>query len=121
VGSHANKELVFFYKPDKTLIEADLMFNLPATEQYSRTKESPTDGILTKLFVKLQSTHGTAVWQKRFLWYAASSSDRNAFNKSVQRINSWDFEKIIPCHGDVIEKDAKGIFAKVMAWHLGKK
>ena len=30
VSSHTNKDLVFCYKPDKTLIEADIIFNLLA-------------------------------------------------------------------------------------------
>ncbi|KAI4148255.1 MAG: hypothetical protein L6R39_002841 [Caloplaca ligustica] len=118
VGSHANKELVFCHKPDKTLIEADMMFNLPAHEQYSRTGEKATDGILTRFFTTFQNTVGSATWQKRFLWYVASAPDRKGFNESIRRINSWDFEKIIPCHGDVIEHDGKAIFQKVFAWHL---
>lgn len=40
VDGHVNRELVFLYRPDKILIEADLMFNLPAREQYSRVPES---------------------------------------------------------------------------------
>ena len=118
VGSHGNKELVFFHKPERTLIEADLMFNLPATEQYSKTREGATTGILTKLFIGLMSAEGTATWQKRFLWYAASSPDRPDFNRSIRKIDSWDFQRIIPCHGDVIESGAKGIFKKVFNWHL---
>ena len=118
VGSHSNKELVFCHKPSKTLIEADMMFNLPATEQFSKTGENPTAGFLTKLFVGLQSTKGEATWQKRFLWYAASSGNRADFNKSAQRIASWDFERVIPCHGDVIETGGKDVFRKVFEWHL---
>ena len=124
VGSHANKELVFHYKPDKTLIQADLMFNLPATEQHSKTAEGAESGILTKLFTGFQNTKGDATWQKRFLWYAVSAGNRPDFNKSVGKINEWDFDRIIPCHGDVIESGGKGIFQKVLAWHLaalGKK
>lgn len=68
VGSHANKELVFCHKPDRTLIEGDMMFNLPAKEQYSRTGEDPSGGILTKMFIGMQNMMGTALWQKRFLW-----------------------------------------------------
>ena len=94
------------------------MFNLPATEQYSRTQEGAESGYLTKFFTGLQNTKGTAIWQKRFIWYIASSKDRSAFSESIKKINRWDFERIIPCHGDVIEKDAKGIFQKVMEWHL---
>lgn len=118
VGSHANKELVFCHKPDKTLIQADMMFNLPAHEQYSRTGEKATDGILTKFFTSFQNTVGSATWQKRFLWYVASGPDRKGFNESVRKINGWDFDKIIPCHGDVIETEGKAIFRKVFAWHL---
>ncbi|KAI9832165.1 MAG: hypothetical protein M1819_004516 [Sarea resinae] len=122
VPVHPNKELVVNYRPDKTLIEADLMFNLPATEQYSKTGLDPNSGVFTKLFGAIQSAHGPATWQKRMLWYGFSSSNRDGFNKSVQRIAGWDFDKIIPCHGDVIETGGKGVFEKVFEWHLqGKK
>ncbi len=43
VDAHMNRELVFFYKPDRALIEADLLFNLPPTEQYSRV-QGPRQG-----------------------------------------------------------------------------
>jgi len=36
----------------------------------------------------------------------------------VNKVSKWDFDRIIPCHGDVIESGGKGIFDKVMAWHL---
>ena len=122
VGAHSNKELVFYHKPDKTLIEADLMFNLPATEQYSRVEGGATGGILNRLFVGLMSAQGRAIWQKRFLWYAASAGDRKGFNDSIKRIDAWDFDRIVPCHGDVIESGGKDIFRNVMEWHLkGKK
>lgn len=118
VGSHANKELVFCHKPDRTLIEADMMFNLPAKEQFSKTGEDPTSGFLTKMFIGLQNTVGAATWQKRFLWYAASSGDRKGFNASARKIAGWDFDKIIPCHGDVIETGGKEVFKRVFQWHL---
>ncbi|KAF2456321.1 hypothetical protein BDY21DRAFT_346781 [Lineolata rhizophorae] len=118
VASHANKELVFNYKPERTLIEADLLFNLPAKEQFSKSKDSPTAGILTKLFTALNGTSGSGGAQKRFIWYAISSGDRTGFSKSVSKIASWDFDRIIPCHGDVIETGGKGIFEKIMQWHL---
>lgn len=63
-------------------------------------------------------TKGEAMGHKRFLWYAVSRSDRTAFNESMVRINAWDFERMIPCHGDVIEKDSKTVFQKLMKWHL---
>jgi hypothetical protein len=118
VDAHPNKELVFLYKPERTLIQADYLFNLPATEQYSRSGEPATKGLLTRLVTKLQGTQGAAMGQKRLMWYAMSSGDRAGFAKSAQRINGWDFERIIPCHGDVIESGGKGIFRKIFEWHL---
>lgn len=118
VHSHANKELVFNHKPSRTLIEADLLFNLPATEQMSKTGESATSGLLTRLMNSLNNTKGEALGQRRFLWYLASAADRPSFNASMKKIDSWDFDRIIPCHGDVIETGGKGIFQKVMQWHL---
>ena len=94
------------------------MFNLPATEQYSRTREGATSGFLTNMFVGLMTAHGEAKWQKRLLWYGVSSGDRKGFNESVRRIEEWDFDRIIPCHGDVIEKGGKGIFQNIFEWHL---
>ena len=116
VHSHVNKELVFLHKPSRTMIEADLLFNLPATEQFSKSGISPTSGILTKIFVGLNNVRGDATWHKRFLWYAAAGKDRPGFSKSVAAIDKWDFDRIIPCHGDVIESGGKGVFTKLTEW-----
>lgn len=118
VDAHPNKELVFFHKASKTLIEADLLFNLPATEQYSRSGIDATTGWATKLFNGIQNTRGDAVWQKRMLWYVFSKGDREGFNRSMRRINGWGFENLVPAHGDCVVGDGKGVFEKVMAWHL---
>lgn len=118
IDAHANKELVFNYKRERTLIEADLIFNLPALEQYSKSNEDPHTGLLTRIFKRLNNTLGNAVWQRRFIWYAASSGDRPGFNRSIGKIDKWDFDRLIPCHGDVIETGAKGVFRNVLGWHL---
>lgn len=121
VDSHPNKEIVFHHKPSKTLIEADYLFNLPATEQYSKTGIDPTSGWVTKLFAGLENTKGEATWQKRMLWYVFSKSDRKGFGESAKRINAWGFENLVPCHGDVFLGDGKSVFEKVFRWHLEGK
>lgn len=124
VDGHANRELVFLYRPDGVLIEADLMFNLPAVEQYSRVPEPERGrggGLADRLFQHLQSTRADEPnWIRRFTWYAASK-DRASLTESVRRIAAWDFATLIPCHGDVIEGDAKAVFTKVFKWHLQGK
>lgn len=123
VHVHPNRELVFYYKPERVLIEADLMFNLPAIEQYSRVpeKDKPAPGFLGRLFETLQTTQGDAKGMKRFLWYALSRGDRAGFAESVKRIEAWEFDVIVPCHGETIMEGGKGVFEKVFAWHLEGK
>ncbi|KAK5632295.1 hypothetical protein RRF57_008009 [Xylaria bambusicola] len=125
VTAHKNQEIVLFYKPDRVLIEADLMFNLPPTEQYSKVPEQKnTGGLLKKIFYSLNSTAGPAKGHKRLIWFAISNSnkDRPGFNESIKRIHGWDFNTLIPCHGDTIEGTGKETFAKIFDWHInGKK
>lgn len=122
VHSHANKELVFLHKPTRTMIEADLLFNLPATEQFSRTGDDPRGGILTKIFAGMLNTRGDMKWHKRFLYYAVGSGDRKGFAESMRKIQSWgEFDRIIPCHGDVIEQGGSRILAQATAWFTDAK
>ncbi|KAI1825871.1 hypothetical protein F4861DRAFT_500158 [Xylaria intraflava] len=126
VADHQSKEIVLFYKPEKVLIEADLMFNLPPTEQYSKVPDSEKKGggLLKKIFYALNSTAGPAKGHKRLLWYAISNGTKNraGFNESIKRIHSWDWNTLIPCHGDSIEGTGKEIFSKIFDWHInGKK
>lgn len=119
--SHMNKELLFVHKPTKTLIEADLIFNLPATEQYSKSGQNANSGIFTKFFGSIMNTRGDMIWQRRFIWYAGGGKDRAGFAESAKKINAWDFDRIIPCHGDVIETGGKSIFQRATAWFVEGK
>lgn len=117
VDGHANKEVVFNHRKSGTLIEGDLLFNLPATEQFSKSGIDPKTGLFTRLFTWLNSTEGEALAQRRVIWHGIAQ-DKPAFNREVSRIAGWKFDRIVPCHGDVVESGGKGIFEKVMKWHL---
>lgn len=60
------------------------------------------------------------MWQKRFLWYVAVK-DRVAFGNSAKRIMTWGFDRVVPCHGDVIETGGKDVFGKMVDWFTGGK
>lgn len=119
VYGHASRELVFLHKRSGSLIEADLLFNLPGTEQYSKTSTGAHPGIFEKVFAPLMSAIPASVWQKRMTWYLLASGDRRAFGESMRRIDGWEFDRIIPCHGDVVETGGKGVFREIMGWFLG--
>lgn len=123
VDGHVNRELVFLYKPEKVLIEADLLFNLPPTEQYSKVPQAERDNtsVTGRIFSQTQTIGEDPKWMRRLNWYVVAK-DRVSYNKSLRRIDTWEFDTLIPCHGDVMEGNAKEQFRKVFVWHLeGKK
>ncbi|THH13984.1 hypothetical protein EW146_g6295 [Bondarzewia mesenterica] len=89
-----NKDVAFLHEPSKTLVEADLLFNMPAIEQYSRSWFSGR----TPFFGNPYST-----LQKKMMW--SLGVDKEAMKRDARTVAGWDFNRIIPCHGDVIEKD----------------
>lgn len=121
---HPNKEIVLLYRPDNVLIEADLLFNLPAAEQYQRVDPATRRGapgranLANRLFQSFMRTDGELVWPRRFQWHVASRSNRARFDEGLRVVDRWPFATIIPCHGEVIDKDAKAVFRRVFTWHL---
>ncbi|ERF76004.1 hypothetical protein EPUS_08258 [Endocarpon pusillum Z07020] len=114
--SHPSKELIYYHKPSKTMIQADFIFNLPAYEQYSKSGEGATSGVFTKLFTGLMNTRNDITWQRRFVWYVLSSKDRAGFSESVNKMKRWELQRIVPSHGDVIESEAQSVFDKITRW-----
>jgi glyoxylase-like metal-dependent hydrolase (beta-lactamase superfamily II) len=122
VDGHANHEIVLFFKPERILIEADLLFNLPATEQYSRVPGGVGNSLADRVALSTNTTTGDLKWVRRWIWYVVSARDRSSFNESVKRIATWDFGTVIPCHGDVMEgEEGKAAFMRVLQWHLEGK
>lgn len=53
------------------------------------------------------------------MWYITAPKNHEVFARQAKRVSrEWEFERIIPCHGDVVEKDAKGAWDSVMKWFL---
>ena len=41
-----------------------------------------------------------------------------AMKRDAKVVANWDIERIIPCHGDVIEHDAKTAWAEAYKYYL---
>ncbi|KAF7790006.1 hypothetical protein EIP86_000954 [Pleurotus ostreatoroseus] len=110
----SKKDVAWLHVPSRTLIVADLIFNLPATEQYSKTSASPAlKAPLSWLMPKFQPY--SPGFQK-FLWN--EGKDKTAMRESAKTVSEWEFDRIIPCHGDVIETDAKKAWSSAFARYL---
>ncbi|OSD02699.1 hypothetical protein PYCCODRAFT_1452177 [Trametes coccinea BRFM310] len=104
-----NKDVAFFHPKSRTMIEADLLFNLPAREQYSKTGSPGYFPIFGNL-----NPYSWA--HKRFAW--SLGVDKEAMKRDVKTVAGWDFDRIIPCHGDVIEKNAKAAWLEAYKWYM---
>ncbi|KAF3910318.1 hypothetical protein ABW21_db0207749 [Orbilia brochopaga] len=113
---HMSQEVVMCHRPSGTLIQADLIFNLPSHEQFSNVQGDAGAGFWTRVSMHLfTSLRGKS--QQRAIWYGFSKN-KPSFNASVKRVDGWSFDRIIPCHGDVIETGGKDTFRRLFAWHL---
>ncbi|GAA5920048.1 hypothetical protein JCM6882_004113 [Rhodosporidiobolus microsporus] len=106
-----NEDIAFFHAPTKTVIQADLLFNLPPSEQYSRTSSRSTLPLISAHLKPGTKTH------QRFLWHALSK-DKSEMSRQAKKVAGWDFDRMIPCHGDVIETAGKKAWVDTYKWFL---
>ena len=82
-------EVVLLHRPSRTLVVTDLCFNVHRSS--SR---------IARLFFRANGMwrrFGPSRMVRRLV------SDRAAFRRSIEQILQWDFERIVPGHGDVVE------------------
>ncbi|KAH8925159.1 hypothetical protein BT69DRAFT_1260593 [Atractiella rhizophila] len=116
-----NKDIALYHTPSKTLVLADLIFNLPADEQYSKSTKSSTPWFLggrsmVSIFQPAKWFHDGFVASMH-----SGGKDTTLMRESARRVASWDIEKIIPCHGDVIESKGGKIWKLAYARYLDLK
>ncbi|ODO08583.1 hypothetical protein L198_00313 [Cryptococcus wingfieldii CBS 7118] len=108
VYAHVNHELTAIHHPSGTFIEGDMLFNLPPKEQYTRA------GGLPKLFGLFGG--GTSLSPGGIVHARMANGiakDKELLKKELAPINAAKWDRLIPCHGDVIETGGKVAWAKV--------
>ena len=95
-------EVVFFHRPSRSLIIADLAFNV-----------GPDGPRLVALLMKLNGVWGR-FGPSRFT--KSLMKDRAAVRASIEHILDWDFDRIIVGHGRNIETGGKAIFREAFAF-----
>ena len=95
-------EFVFLHRASRTLIVADLVFNLDAAQQ----------NMLGKLFLKLNGIYDRAGCSRIF---RSLIKDRAAFRASGEQILQLDFERLIPGHGRIVTAGARDVLRRALA------
>ena len=95
-------EKVFYHPQSQTLLMTDLLFNM-------KGKDWPTRFMLYLEGVsdKLGCTRLVSI---------VLLKDRKQMRHLTEKILQWDFKRMIMCHGEVIENEAREGFTKAMAW-----
>nr|GAT54802.1 predicted protein [Mycena chlorophos] len=104
-SGRSNGEVAFLHAPTKSLIVSDLIFNLPCTEQYSKTKITGRIPIIGDSLAPGTWLHG--VFARRGV------TNIETMSRDAKTVLEWQPARIIPAHGDVIEKDAPAKWAEV--------
>jgi hypothetical protein len=99
-GAPQMNEVAFLHRPSRTLIVTDLVFNVRQPEN-----------LVTGLVLRMMGTH-KRLRQSR-LWHRYMK-DRAQVRQSVERVLAWDFDRVVPGHGEVEEGNARAAMAEAM-------
>lgn len=97
-------EVAFLHAPSRTLVTCDLAFNIGAA--------APT---ATRFFFKAQGKYGKL--ETTFL-EKLLTRDKAAARASIERILSWDFDRVVVSHGDILESGGHEAFRHAWSWLL---
>jgi hypothetical protein len=103
-GNPLIEEMFFLHKPSRTVILDDLIQIHPIT------KGKPFSNALWKLEGVLSPPGGVA------LDFRLSFIHRSLARRSLEKLLSWDFDKLIIAHGPCVERDAKPFVERAFRW-----
>lgn len=105
-GIQAANETVFCHQPSRTMILTDIAFNFDDTFPFS-----------TRLAARILGTYQTFRPSRLEKW---GSRDKASVEKSIRQVLAWDFDRILPGHGSILETDGKAQLKAGYEWLLGR-
>lgn len=104
-GHPHHREVVVLHRPSGTLVVADMVGNFGQdAASYARSQ-----AVGLRLLTMWQRPTPPLEWK-------LSVSDRQALQRSVERIRNWSFERIVVAHGPIIRSEAESVFADAFAF-----
>ena len=103
-GNLFAQEVFFLHKKSRTLIVADFIQNHPIEPG------KPILNALWKIFGAASPYGGVG------LDIRLSFTDRSLARRCLEKLFSWDFDKLIVAHGICVEKDARSFAERAFRW-----
>ena len=101
-------ETVFFHSRSSSLIVTDLVQNYPENPNKTGFAGAMTKYVFEPIGFKDCCVHP-------LLKMSFTIKDKTAFSRFVQSVQDWEFDKIVVTHGDIIENEAKAVFAGLIS------
>jgi len=98
-------ETVFFHRPSRSLIVADVLENFETSAHWP-----------TRVYLKLGGIHGKPGLS---LPLRMVYRDKKRARRAIDEILSWDFDRIVLAHGDVIERGGRDVLTDAYTWLKG--
>ncbi len=96
------EELAFLHRPSRTLLLTDVAFHIRESRSW-----------LTRTYLRLCGAYGRLA---PTLLLKALVKDRAALRTSLESVLSWDFERVVVCHGVVLEHGGREALRDGFAW-----
>lgn len=99
------REILLLHKATKTLLTADLLFNLPAKDQYHEYwQQDATPSWYSYVYAILQvPLHYFHIDSYITIKVAQLATKRGTSFENIERVHNWQVDRIIACHGDIVE------------------
>lgn len=101
-GAPQLQETVMVHKPTGTLLVTDLLFNVTQPR-----------GLMSKFLLSCTGTNGRLAQSRLWQFYG---KDKAALAASTRQMLALNWDRLVPCHGDVIEAGAKEAVTAAVRW-----
>ena len=99
-GAPRLNEVAMFHRPSRTLIVTDLVFNVRQPQGWG-----------TGLVLRMMGTHKRLRQSRAWHLY---TKDRAQVKASVEKVLAWEFDRVLPGHGEVFEGEAREAMREAM-------
>ena len=104
LGNRWLTEIAFFHRPSRTVILGDIGYHIGSS--------SP---LKTRLMARLGGVYGQV---SPPLDYRLTIRNESTFRRCLRDVLSWDFDRVIPGHGELIETGGKQAVIDGYSWLL---
>ncbi|MEM9772318.1 MAG: DUF4336 domain-containing protein [Cyanobacteria bacterium P01_D01_bin.73] len=105
-GVTSANETVFCHRPSGTLIVTDIAFNF-----------DQNNSLGIRLAARVLGSYGQLKPSRLEKWV---TRDKAAVERSARQVLKWDFDRVVPGHGAVVETNGKAEFQAGYEWFLGR-